>query len=121
MNRAVGCCVAVSFLILWFLVVAAVRDPKPIQISASPRQGFAPIDLHLYLRIVPIDSDRVLIVTADGGSYQSSEWSLDGADSRTVYATDWKQLSAGDYQILAGIGHSAQQIRATARTLVRVY
>lgn len=121
MRSALGACTLTAIGILLVLAHLVVADPKPIQISASPRQGFAPVDLHLYLRIVPIETDRVLIVTADGGSYEYSEWSLDGADSRTVYATDWKQLSAGDYQILAGIGHSPQQIRATARTLVRVY
>lgn len=106
-------------LILFALLAFLADGPKPLQLRVRPTLAFAPSSLSVEIRVQPIASDRVLLVTADNGEdfLRSSGWTLEGANGPKLYSWFWRDVPAGEYAIVAGIGNG-REWRATARQTV---
>ena len=92
----------------------AANEGKPIQVQVTPRIGFAPASVRVFVRIAPDDSDRWLSVEAESaeGMSRSSRWTLEGAGSAKFWRVDWRDVSAGDYVVSASVGNA---LRTRAR------
>jgi hypothetical protein len=102
-----ACCLFVTMWAIFFLLHMAVSAPQPIAISVSPRLAFAPANLSIQVRVHPSPDDRWIDVQTDGGEFaRRSQWSIE--PSRTLYRVDWRDVPAGDYAILARLGHGDQ-------------
>lgn len=106
----------VGFLL--FLVHAGLSSPKPIALKVRPLIAFAPTDVFLQVRVHPAESDRWISVVADSGEFRrSSDWTIEG--DRTLYSYWWKDIPAGDYEIVARMGYG-NTITASDRLTIKV-
>jgi hypothetical protein len=98
---------ATIFVTMWaifYLMHIVQAAPKSIAISVSPRLAFAPANLSIQVRVHPSPDDRWIDVQTDGGDFaRRSAWSIE--PSRTLYRVDWRAVPAGDYAIVARLGH----------------
>jgi hypothetical protein len=98
---------------------------KPITLAVSPQLGVAPTVLTVQAHLTPIASDRLVQVVIESETfYRSFECQLEGEQS-PKYCPDLKAFtvwirSPGAYTIVAGIGSSAERIRAVDRTTVEI-
>lgn len=98
---------------------------KPIALAVSPQLGVAPTVLTVQAHLTPIASDRLVQVVIESETfYRSFECQLEGEQS-PKYCPDLKAFSVwirspGAYTIVAGIGSSAERIRAVDRTTVEI-
>ena len=107
MRCVIPCCALVTFWTILTLAHLAVSAPQPIAISVSPRIGFAPANLSIQVRVHPSPDDRWIDVQTDGGEFaRRSQWTIE--PDRTLYRVDWRALPAGDYDIVARLGHGDQ-------------
>lgn len=60
MRAHLAACFIVTVWAIFTLLHLALADPKPIQITVSPRFGFPGSDIYFRVRLQPIDSDREL-------------------------------------------------------------
>lgn len=104
--------------ILCALLGLSAPTAKPIALTVSPRLSFAPADLHIRLRVHAAPDDRWITVMADSGEfYRRSGWTIDHAC--VLYVIQWRALPAGDYDVLAQLGHG-DVTTASARMSVQV-
>lgn len=110
-----------AILCLGSLLTIDANDTDPVRVRVVPRVAFAPSDVRVYVRIRPVESDRWLHVEADSvnGMRRSSTWTLEGSDSPTYWHVEWRDLTAGDYEIRASIG-VGDRLRASARETIRL-
>lgn len=102
--KVVGPCMAFTAFFLLGLLKLTADAPKPIELHVSPRIAFAPASLAIQVRVHASPDDRwINIVTDSGEFYRRSEWSIE--PGRSLYRVDWKGLSAGEYDVIAVIGH----------------
>lgn len=101
--RVVGPCIAlVAYFFLYLLRLAA--GAKPIELNVSPRIAFAPASLTIQVRVHASPEDRWINVVTDSGEfYRRSDFTIE--PDRTLYRIDWRALPAGDYDVIAVIGH----------------
>lgn len=104
MKASVAACFTTTVIMLAVLVRLVLAAPKPIQLQISPQQGFAPATLAIRVRVHPSADDRWIQVFADDADYyRFSGWQLD--PNRTLYSFIWPDVPAGNYDIIARIGH----------------
>jgi hypothetical protein len=103
------------------LLLALLGRPDPVRLSTWPQHfAFAPCDVTVTVRIVPIATDRTLEVAAIGEAfYRASLIQLEGEDAPRTHDVKWRALPAGTYIIRAAIG-SASHIRAQAHNELRI-
>jgi hypothetical protein len=115
-SRVLAACMAVTVLLLYaFLEAAHAR----VTISAP---GFVPAPASVRLRVVvePDDDNRILRVSADDGvHFRSSDVQIDGSAGPRTSFIEWRDLAAGDYELLARVGRTDGR-EWTARTVLRV-
>jgi hypothetical protein len=87
-----------------------------------PHQGFAPATITVQVRLIPVDTDRLLCVTVDGTDYYAdSDTTMEGASSPKLYPVVWyRDLPAGEYRIKASVG-DGRTSRAVAHAIVVLY
>lgn len=104
MRYAIPCCALVTFWTICALAHAAA-EAKPIQLQISPRIAFAPADLNIQVRVHASPDDRWIDVQTDGGEFaRRSAWSIE--PDRTLYIVNWRSLPAGEYDVIARLGHA---------------
>jgi hypothetical protein len=107
MRYAIPCCALVTSWAILSLAHLAISAPKPIEIHVSPRLAFAPASVTIQVRVHPSPDDRWIDVQTDGGEFaRRSQWTIE--PDRTLYRVDWRALPAGDYDIVARVGHGDQ-------------
>jgi hypothetical protein len=111
-------CAFCAFYVLAFLGHAVLTEPKPIALKVRPLIAFAPTDVFLQVRVVPSGDDRWISVVMDSGEFsRRSDWTIEG--DRPLYSFWWKDVPAGDYEIVARIGHG-DTITASDRLTIKV-
>lgn len=108
--------------VLAWLTFAVANGPPPISLRVSPPHfAHAPAYVTVQVRLRPQQSDRLIIVTADGPQfYRRSEWSVDGEFAPRLYQPiAYRDIPAGLYVISATVG-TAHRIRARARAELTV-
>lgn len=100
------------------LVHAVANDPKPLRVTVRPAVSFAPADLQIQVRVQPDEADRWISVGMDNGEYRRTSGFTIEPD-RKLYTVSWTGIPAGEYLILAAIGHG-DQTRATDAARVTV-
>ena len=124
MKAIVPLCTLVAALVLCFLFSAAVNDAKDraLEVSVRPRMAFAPADLAITVRLIPVESDRKLRVWTDGEVYGTSqERQLEGEKSPKLWTFYWKKVFPGErYEIIAAVSNSMGVIRASASSFVEL-
>jgi hypothetical protein len=106
----------------WLLVLLALVFP-PISLKVTPpHQGFAPATITVQVRLIPVDTDRLLCLVVDGQDYYAdSDLTMDGASSPKLYPVVWyRDLPAGEYHIKASVG-DGRTSRAVAHAIVVLY
>lgn len=97
-------CMFVTVFFLLTLLRLAADAPKPIELHISPRIAFAPASLAIQVRVHASPEDRWINVVTDSGEfYRRSDFSIE--PDRTLYRVDWRALPAGEYDVIAVIGH----------------
>lgn len=117
MRAALVACFVVTVSVLALLVHLAARDPKPLELTVSPRLGIAPRDLAIRVRVRPdLEQDRWIRVELDSFTfYRVSQWDIGNDQPLYVY---WiKDVPAGEYSVVASMGRE-DRIRLTDRTTV---
>ncbi len=110
-------CVLVVVTVLVLLAHAAIEDRRAIRVTMTPLVSFAPSRFAIQVRVHPVLEDRWISVWADSGDFSRvSGFSIEG--DRVLYTVDWPGIPAGEYLIIASIGHgdvTRAQDRLTAR------
>ena len=109
-----------TLISLWFLLSLchAVAETKPIELAISPRIAFAPATLAIRVRVHPSDADRWIAVMTDGENFSRlSQWDIEG--DRTLYSFIWPNVSQGEYEVIARIGHG-EIVSGTDRLSVQI-
>lgn len=102
--KVVGPCIAFTAFFLFALLKLTADAPKPIELHVSPRIAFAPASLAIQVRVHASPEDRwINIVTDSGEFYRRSDFSIE--PDRTLYRIEWRALPAGEYDVIAVIGH----------------
>jgi hypothetical protein len=89
-------------------VSAAVAEPgKPgeeLTLRITPRFVSAPGFLRSLIRVAPHADNRLMRVEIDSaGYYRSSEIQLDGASAPMSHFMDWKEVPAGNYDLIVTV------------------
>jgi hypothetical protein len=124
-------CALLGFLVIAFLVDAAVKEVKPVAIVLHHTGAFvmAPATIRFSARIHPIASDREVILLADNGAdyYRCSTVTIEGDDAPAMVPPrpmELRDIPPGDYVIVAGIGPDreadCEKARVRAKDEVRV-
>lgn len=93
MNAAIASCLAFSYLVLYLLAVLAL---KPITLTVSRRQSFAPMTTTAEIRIPRHAENREACVVLSGPVEDLSCWEL-SVDSSPLFHRRWSDLQAGRY------------------------
>lgn len=103
------------------LIAAAVAAPDPVALHVSPRVALEPATITVRVRVIPIETDRHVILVVDGPNYhRESAWELDRpVRPRTYDGIVYRGLPAGDYLVLAAVG-PAGDVRAVVQASVLV-
>lgn len=74
------------------------------------------------VRVLRDASNRLLIVSAFEGELetQRSEAQIDGENARRLYVFTWRDVGAGDYEVVAVLIGSSGKPRARAQQAVRL-
>jgi hypothetical protein len=93
-----------------------------ISLHVTPHQGFAPMTIRVQVRLIPVDTDRLLCVIVESQDYYSdSDLTMEGAQSPKLYpAVRYRDLPAGEYHIRASVG-DGRTSRAVATAVVLLY
>lgn len=111
-----------TIAIMAWLALAGANEPPAISLKVSPPHfAIAPAYVTVQVRLRPEESDREVVVTADGPDfYRRSAWTIDGAKAPRLYnPIVYLDVPAGIYQIVATVG-TVQYIRAWARAELTV-
>lgn len=110
-------CALVTLWTLLLLVHAVVAD-KALRLKVSPATSFEPAKLAIQVRVQPTIDDRWITVAMDNGDYRRvSGFTIEG--DRMFYTVDWRDVPAGEYDVVAAIGHGSVT-RASERASVIV-
>jgi hypothetical protein len=91
-------------LVSALLLSALAGKPPPITVSATPHTGFAPLTIHITVRIEPTDANRSACVVADGEIfYRSSCWMVEGVNAPRTTWVEFRDLPPGQYDISATV------------------
>ena len=93
---------------------------RVVEIQLRGRYYTEPATLRVTVAVQPDESNRALVVEADGDSlFRSSEVPLHGEKEQRIHTVEFKNLPAGQYVLRAEV-HSARDVRGTAEDLVIV-
>lgn len=105
-------------VVVLLLAHAVANDPKPLQLTVRPQASFAPANLAIQVRIQPDESDRWISVGMDNGDFRRGSGFTIEPD-RKLYMVSWQGVPAGEYLIIASVGHQDQtRASASARIVV---
>mgnify|MGYP001602986970 CR=1 FL=1 len=104
----------VTLTVLGWLVHLALSAPAAITLRTSPRAfGVAPCPVTVWVRAVPVETDRAIHVALDGPLfYRSSSWAIEGTTAPPIHEVRWRDVPAGTYDITATIGNARVRARA---------
>ena len=98
---------------------AAVAPATPVDeltLRMTPRIVSAPGYLRSLIRVSPNNANRVLRVEIDSDNYyRSSDIPLEGASAPMSHFVDWKQVPAGNYDLIVSVLGTSGDARAVRR------
>ena len=96
--------------------VAPAKSADELTLRLTPRVVSAPGFLRSLIRVAPNDANRVLRVEIDSDNYyRSSDIPLEGASAPTSHFVDWKQVPAGNYDLIVSVLGTSGDARAVRR------
>jgi hypothetical protein len=106
-----------AVLLALALLASAVQT---VEIECRQRISREPATIRVRVRVEPRAEHRALFVSADSGSfYRSSAFQLEGERAAATHWIEWRDLPAGDYELLAQVS-SATRVVARAKTTITV-
>lgn len=101
--------------------VAQAKSPDELTLRLTPRVVSAPGFLRSLIRVAPNDANRVLRVEIDSDDYyRSSDIPLEGASAPMSHFVDWKQVPAGNYDLIVSVLGTSGDARAVRRVNFQV-
>jgi hypothetical protein len=113
---------------VWHVALAVLVSVNTISIGAEHvveirlhgRYYTEPATVRVTVAVQPDETNRVLVVQADGERmFRSSEVSLEGDKSRRLHTLEFKNLPKGSYVLRAEV-HSSAKMRGAAEELLVV-
>jgi hypothetical protein len=102
-------------------VTLPVAGGDRMAMTVTPAQGFAPSPLRVRVTIEPGAENRSLIVTADSGAFfRSSEIPLEGDRAPRTFELEFRNVPAGEYDIIGIVKDSTGRQRSAARRFARL-
>ena len=116
------------FIVLSVATAALISSVGPFIASANDiveirlrgRYYSEPASVQITVAVEPNAAYRKLLVEAESADmYRSSEITLNGADEQRLHTLEFKNLSAGDYVLSAGV-YTNTEMKAVARQALTV-
>lgn len=102
--KIVPLCALVTFSVLVLLLHATVAEKRALRLQVTPLVSFAPATLAVQVRVQVDPDDRWISVGTDNGEFRRvSGFTI--SQERSFYMIDWREVPAGDYVVVAAIGH----------------
>jgi len=96
--------------------VAPATPADELTLRMTPRIVSAPGYLRSLIRVSPNNANRVLRVEIDSDNYyRSSDIPLEGASAPMSHFVDWKQVPAGNYDLIVSVLGTSGDARAVRR------
>lgn len=108
-----------SALLVMATVSASGSDA--LKLAVSPKQSFAPSNLHIRARVIPDPTNRVLEIVAESGEfYRSSKTQLEGDQAPAMISFEFRGVPGGDYMISGTLIDDKGKRRAVATEHVMI-
>lgn len=101
-------------------LLLAMGAAPPLAIELVPHACFAPCTVRIRVQVDPQPDNRLVRVTVEGPRYSSSsDLTLAGEDAPKTQPYFWfKQLPAGEYEVVVTLHSSERMITRTTTTMV---
>ena len=81
---------------------AGTHTDQVVELHVQERYAFEPATLHLTVEVEPDAANRTLRIELESSQFfTASDMTLDGADEKRLHVIEFKNLSAGRYELRA--------------------